>query len=214
MADQQTPCPDRILDDCGSAFCMGAIGGSIWHAVKGYRNSPRGDRLRGGFNAMTLRGPTAGGAFAVWGGLFATFDCTYTHLREKEDPWNAIAAGATTGGVLACRSGWKSIGKNALVGGILLGMFEGINIMMQKMLSEPEQQHQGLPTTQQSNPSPLRTPVPAVDLDDEWSPDFAEDAGDFGLGFEMADDSDMHGAQLIGDMPALDIELLNNIGKK
>lgn len=43
------------------------------------------------------------GNFAVWGGLFSCFDCTYAAVRKKEDPWNAIMAGASTGGVLAAR---------------------------------------------------------------------------------------------------------------
>ena len=58
----QTPCPYRIIDDCGSAFGMGALGGGLFHLIKGMRNSPRGARLRGGFNAVTLRGPTLGGS--------------------------------------------------------------------------------------------------------------------------------------------------------
>ncbi len=40
------PCPFRILDDVGGAFCMGAIGGSMWHSVKGARNSPKGERIK------------------------------------------------------------------------------------------------------------------------------------------------------------------------
>lgn len=28
------PCPDRILDDIGGAFSMGAIGGGMFHAGK------------------------------------------------------------------------------------------------------------------------------------------------------------------------------------
>ncbi len=32
--------PWRIVDDCGGAFTMGAIGGGIFQAVKGFRNSP------------------------------------------------------------------------------------------------------------------------------------------------------------------------------
>lgn len=42
------PCPDRIIDDVGGAFGMGAVGGSIWHFVKGIRNSPSGGRMAGG----------------------------------------------------------------------------------------------------------------------------------------------------------------------
>ena len=42
------PCPDRILDDIGGAFGMGAVGGGIWHLIKGAKNSPTGTRTRGG----------------------------------------------------------------------------------------------------------------------------------------------------------------------
>ncbi len=44
------------------------------------------------------------GNFAVWGGLFSTFDCALVHIRQKEDPWNSITSGALTGAVLAARS--------------------------------------------------------------------------------------------------------------
>lgn len=33
--------PWVILSDFGSAFAMGAVGGTIWHGIKGARNSPR-----------------------------------------------------------------------------------------------------------------------------------------------------------------------------
>jgi hypothetical protein len=36
------------LGDIGGAFGMGAVGGGIWHMVKGSKNSPSGQRLRGG----------------------------------------------------------------------------------------------------------------------------------------------------------------------
>lgn len=42
------PCPDRIIDDVGGAFGMGAVGGGMWHLVKGIKNSPTGSRLLGG----------------------------------------------------------------------------------------------------------------------------------------------------------------------
>lgn len=34
--------PWRIVDDCGGAFAMGAIGGSLFQAIKGFRNAPAG----------------------------------------------------------------------------------------------------------------------------------------------------------------------------
>lgn len=32
--------PWRIVDDCGGAFTMGAIGGGLFQSVKGFRNAP------------------------------------------------------------------------------------------------------------------------------------------------------------------------------
>ncbi|KAF6003407.1 hypothetical protein CCYA_CCYA06G1935 [Cyanidiococcus yangmingshanensis] len=130
------PCPDRILDDVGGAFCMGAIGGSIWHFVKGMRNSPRGQRLLGGVDAVKLRAPALGGSFAVWGGLFSTFDCAIGGLRGVEDPYNAIASGAITGGVLSARSGLRASARSALIGGVLLAIIEGLGIMLTRMTAE------------------------------------------------------------------------------
>uniref|UniRef100_A0A3Q3K1N6 Mitochondrial import inner membrane translocase subunit TIM17 n=1 Tax=Monopterus albus TaxID=43700 RepID=A0A3Q3K1N6_MONAL len=34
------PCPWRIVDDCGGAFTMGAIGGGVFQTIKGFRNAP------------------------------------------------------------------------------------------------------------------------------------------------------------------------------
>lgn len=59
------PCPYRIVDDVGGAFCMGSIGGGIWHYFKGLRNAPKGERLRGGISSVKARAPVVGGAFRV-----------------------------------------------------------------------------------------------------------------------------------------------------
>lgn len=32
--------PWRIVDDCGGAFTMGAIGGGVFQSIKGFRNAP------------------------------------------------------------------------------------------------------------------------------------------------------------------------------
>ena len=45
--NEREPCPHRIIDDVGTAFSMGAIGGTFWHAFKGARSSPKGERLYG-----------------------------------------------------------------------------------------------------------------------------------------------------------------------
>lgn len=43
------------------------------------------------------------GSFAMWGGVFSSVDCMLIYYRQKDDPFNAIAAGFITGGVLAFR---------------------------------------------------------------------------------------------------------------
>jgi import inner membrane translocase subunit TIM17 len=134
LADRE-PCPWRIVDDVGGAFCMGAIGGGIWHSVRGARMAPIGARLSGSMAAVVARSPVLGGQFAVWGGLFACCDCTLTSLRQKEDPWNSILSGATTGGILAARAGPRAAAGAAAVGGVLLALIEGMGIMLSRALS-------------------------------------------------------------------------------
>jgi len=134
IADRE-PCPWRIVDDVGGAFSMGAVGGGIFHTVKGSLNAPTNSRMIGSLNAMTARGPVLGGQFAVWGGLFACCDCTLTAIRQKEDPWNSIISGAATGGILAARAGPKAVTQAAVVGGVLLALIEGAGIMITKWMS-------------------------------------------------------------------------------
>ena len=53
---------------------------------------------------LSLTTSIVSGNFGVWGMTFATFDCTLIYLRNKEDHWNSIGAGALTGGILSMRS--------------------------------------------------------------------------------------------------------------
>ncbi|KAH7851546.1 hypothetical protein Vadar_013202 [Vaccinium darrowii] len=133
--NSREPCPDRILDDMGGAFAMGAGGGSAFHFIKGVYNSPQYHRLSGGAQAVRMNAPRVGGSFAVWGGLFSVFDCTFVYARQKEDPWNSIMAGAATGGLLSMRKGLRAASGSALVGGVLLAAIEGAGIMLQKVMS-------------------------------------------------------------------------------
>ncbi|WCJ42571.1 Mitochondrial import inner membrane translocase subunit TIM17-2 [Euphorbia peplus] len=129
------PCPDRILDDIGGAFGMGAVGGAAFHFIKGTYNSPSGARFIGGTQAVRMNAPRVGGSFAVWGGLFSAFDCTMVYARQKEDPWNSIFAGAATGGFLAMRQGFGASARSAAFGGVLLALIEGAGIMLNKVMS-------------------------------------------------------------------------------
>jgi len=160
MADRE-PCPWRMVDDVGGAFSMGAVGGGMFHFIKGFKNAPKGGRFRGAVSAVKARGPVLGGGFAVWGGLFACFDCSITAVRQKEDPWNSILSGAATGGILAARAGPRAMGTSALVGGVLLGLIEGMGIMLNRAL-EPAPQQDYAPeqdiTAPPTNPGFILTP--------------------------------------------------------
>ncbi|OCK98453.1 mitochondrial import inner membrane translocase subunit tim-17 [Cenococcum geophilum 1.58] len=136
MDHSRDPCPWVALSDFGGAFCMGAIGGAVWHGVKGFRNSPYGERRIGAITAIKARAPILGGNFGVWGGLFSTFDCAVKGIRKKEDPWNAIIAGFFTGGSLAVRGGAKAVRNGAIGCAILLAVIEGVGIGFQRMMAE------------------------------------------------------------------------------
>ena len=60
---EREPCPWRIVDDIGGAFCMGAIGGGVWHSIKGARMAPAGARWAGSLSAVQARSPVLGGQF-------------------------------------------------------------------------------------------------------------------------------------------------------
>ncbi|KAK2184981.1 hypothetical protein NP493_248g00021 [Ridgeia piscesae] len=124
--------PWRIVDDCGGAFAMGAIGGGVFHSIKGFRNAPSGQyrRLIGCMLAVKERAPITGGNFAVWGGLFSAIDCTMVYIRKKEDPWNSITSGALTGAILSVRNGTAAMAGSAVIGGVLLALIEGVGILI------------------------------------------------------------------------------------
>ncbi|VDN15217.1 unnamed protein product [Dibothriocephalus latus] len=139
------PCPFRIVSDCGAAFAMGTIGGSLVHAYKGYRNAPTGyfRKMSSAMVSGRQRAPLVGGAFAVWGGMFTAVDCTLVFVRKKEDPWNSITSGAVTGAVLAVRHGPAAMAGQAVIGGIILAIIEGLGIMMNRfapMLMQPPEE--------------------------------------------------------------------------
>lgn len=76
----------------------------------------------------------------MWGGCFSTFDCLMIWLRQKDDPFNAVISGFVTGGVLAIRGGANLAFKNALIGGGILFLIEGVSIIMQAVMMRKQQQ--------------------------------------------------------------------------
>ena len=133
------PCPWRIIDDCGGAFSMGLIGGSLFQMISGARNAPTGFQRRtlAGIARVKERAPILGGQFAAWGICFSSFDCTFAHIRGKEDPWNSIMSGAAAGAVMVARHGPKQMLGSAVVGGVLLGLIEGLGKQIEGGISYP-----------------------------------------------------------------------------
>ncbi|CAN0458783.1 unnamed protein product [Hapterophycus canaliculatus] len=84
------------------------------------------------------RAPVLGGNFAVWGALFSICDCSLVAVRHKEDAWNPILSGAATGGILALRAGPRTAAKNAVVGGALLAVIEGMGILLSRYMAQVE----------------------------------------------------------------------------
>ncbi|EDW54921.1 probable mitochondrial import inner membrane translocase subunit Tim17 4 [Drosophila sechellia] len=127
MEYNRQPCPIRIVEDCGCAFMMGTMGGSLFQYLKGFRNAPSGLRrgLYGGIESVRLRTPVIAGSFAIWGATFSTVDCVMVSYRQREDSWNAIVSGAATGGILAARNGIRAMANSAFVGCLVLAMLEG-----------------------------------------------------------------------------------------
>ncbi|KAK1579622.1 mitochondrial import inner membrane translocase subunit TIM17 [Colletotrichum navitas] len=132
MDTGREPCPWVIITDAGGAFSMGAIGGTVWHGVKGARNSPAGERRIGAVTAIKARVPVLSGNFAAFGGLLGLYTCAISGIRRKEDPWNSIAAGLLTGGSLALRNGYKAARNNAIGCALLMSVFEGVGIALQR----------------------------------------------------------------------------------
>jgi len=132
------PCPIRIVDDCGGAFAMGLTGGSIFHAIKGARSSAPGyrSRIAGMAKTAAKNAPVTGGQFAMWGFTFSLTDCILSRLRKKEDSWNSIMSGGITGAVLTARLGVPTMAGSAFVGAVLLGLIEGVGIVINRFSAE------------------------------------------------------------------------------
>jgi len=94
-------------------------------------------RLTSSIMAVKSKAPSLGGSFAVWGGLYSGFDCTFAWMRGKEDFKNSIMSGAATGAVLAARSGWKGSLRSGLVGGGLLALIEGVIFVVSRQAPDP-----------------------------------------------------------------------------
>lgn len=72
----------------------------------------------------------------MWGGVFSTIDCSLAHLRKKEDPWNSIASGALTGGILAVRQGTGTMIGSAIIGSSIYSIIYIYVYILDEFLSD------------------------------------------------------------------------------
>jgi len=91
-----------------------------------------------------------------------------------EDPWNSIAAAALTGGVLQLRTGLRSAMKSAAFGGILLGMIEGVGILLTRVTAPPPAP---VPMIDMPGPTPSGGPPSAKLGDSPISVDSGKEEG-------------------------------------
>ncbi|CAH1435465.1 unnamed protein product [Lactuca virosa] len=88
---------------------------------------------------------------ASW--LFSTFDCTTVYVRQKEDPWNSIIAGAATGNFLQMRYGFHPAILSTFFGGVLLAIIEWAGSMLNKFTSAQQQMPVLIKEAPQSTPN-------------------------------------------------------------
>ncbi|XBI53799.1 hypothetical protein VPH35_035962 [Triticum aestivum] len=148
------PCPDRIIEDAGGTFAMGAVGGSVVHLLKGLRNSPNGARISGGMQAVRSNARGSAGALP----------CAAVFVRQKEDPWNSVVAGAATHGFLHLRMGLRVAGRWAVYGGCLLALIEGDALMVNRLFDAKK------------NPPPRPRPAHDPNLATAATPDLPQPA--------------------------------------
>lgn len=105
-------------------------------------NAPKRQRIFNGLCHVRNRAPFLGGNFGLWGGIFSSVDCLLIYYRQKDDPYNAIAAGFITGGVLAIRGGIAVAFRQAMMGGVILLVIETVGNLMNAIMTKRQHEFQ------------------------------------------------------------------------
>jgi len=58
---------------------------------------------------------------------FSATDCLLLAVRQEDSPLNSVAAGFVTGAILSNRNGAAAAWRSGMVGGLILGIIEGVN---------------------------------------------------------------------------------------
>ncbi|KAF0992327.1 hypothetical protein HZS_534 [Henneguya salminicola] len=100
----RTPCPNRIYEDTGVAFTIGAIGGIIFQCGQAIFTRSRSRTLLKIGSKLRYRVPTTCGSFALWGLSFSLCECSLQFIGVKNQAASAVIAGSFTGALLAAQS--------------------------------------------------------------------------------------------------------------
>ncbi|KAK9818558.1 hypothetical protein WJX74_008533 [Apatococcus lobatus] len=118
---QQTPTAqgEAYEPPCSIGGLMAGFTGGMLGYVFGFGGYQFKHKGPGRLKASHIEGWTSARTFAIMGAIFAAASCFSKRLRLKDDVWNGVVAGASTGLVL----GWKSGPVGALQSAVSLGAF-------------------------------------------------------------------------------------------
>ncbi|CAL5006305.1 unnamed protein product [Urochloa decumbens] len=118
----------RLIDSVGTGFMIGGACGSVFDFIKGFFCvSPSGARLAAGVAQDVLRNaPRHAGLLAAYSALSCSVDMALSLARRREDPWNPIAAGAASLGLLDMRRGARAAALAAPVGAAVVAVPLGL----------------------------------------------------------------------------------------
>ncbi|KAL2536590.1 Uncharacterized protein Fot_17981 [Forsythia ovata] len=111
------------LEDIGLVLATSTVWGSAFQFFKGIYNSPKGQRLIRGTQAVRRNGLRSGGINVAWFCLLHVMECSIDHVRQKEDPWNHIFSSAAAAGLLQMRKGLGPASRWSLFGGVFGALF-------------------------------------------------------------------------------------------
>jgi import inner membrane translocase subunit TIM17 len=111
-----TPYPYFIIDGAGACFAAGAIGGSVYHFIKGLYNSPNGRRIAAGAQAARINAPLLGGRLAFYCVVVEAFRYATISARKKDDIWSFVLPGLAAGICVPVGRGPRAIGISAIGG--------------------------------------------------------------------------------------------------
>uniref|UniRef100_A0A6B2G8X8 Putative mitochondrial import inner membrane translocase subunit Tim17 4 (Trinotate prediction) n=1 Tax=Myxobolus squamalis TaxID=59785 RepID=A0A6B2G8X8_MYXSQ len=131
----RTPCPNRIYEDTGVAFTIGAIGGVVFQLGQAIFTKYRSRTILKIGSKFRYRVPTTSGSFALWGLSFSSCECSLQKFGIKNQAASAIISGGLTGAILAAQRSRKSIFLGAFFGFLILSMIEMAIVFAEKTLS-------------------------------------------------------------------------------